>query len=148
MSAETIFSDLSAAWRLLPFPVLFVLVIVAGLAWLYVEYLFTRAARAAVKRPAPLLPWVSEVVAWLMRISWWLIWVWLVLFLAITGTLIAQELTGREATPITQALLALAAAWRRSYALLVSWLPDPLAPWLSSAPSGQAILPLRRQPLR
>lgn len=148
MNAETIFADLGAAWQLLPFPTLFVLVIVAGLAWLYVEYLVTRTARAAVKRPAPLLPWVSEVVVWLMRIGWWLIWLWLVFFLAIAGTLVMQELAGRATSPFAQTLLALAAAWRRGYELLVSWLPGPLAIWLSAAPSGQASLPLREQPLR
>lgn len=125
MNANSLMNSLDWAMESLPFPMLLLYVIAVGLLWLFAEAMLTRTARAMPgwRRPFPVLPVVSEVVAWTVRGSSWLLWTWALLYVALA----AAHWSSTQLTPawsgVTAALLDIAAAWRQTYVVVVGLLP-------------------------
>ena len=129
MSAESMIANLRWGMETLPFPALLLYVIALGLLWLFVESLLTRTARATPgwRKPFPVLPWISEVAAWVTRGSSWLLWTWAVLYFVLVAVhWSAAQDAGANLAGISEALLGLADAWQRVYSTLVGVLPPVL----------------------
>lgn len=125
MNTQTVFAGLDWAMEQLPFPALLLYGIGLGLLWLFIEALFTRTARATPKwrKPFPVLPAVSEAVAWMIRGSSWLLWAWALLYIALAAIHIFDPQLTPAWTGIATVLIDVAGAWRQTYGIVVGMLP-------------------------
>lgn len=124
--SSLITETLLTSWNLAPFPFLLVYVFLLGAAWLYAEFQLTRIFRLTPgwRKAGPLLPQISMALAWVMRISRILLWLWVCFFLILTGVLLADRLVYGQQMPWTAALLTAAGYWRTGYETAVGYLPE------------------------
>ena len=122
---EEFVSILQSTWEYVPFPVPLLLVIAGGFAWLWLELQTTRAGRALPgwRRPLPLLPEISVVGIWAIRISWILLRVWIVLFVAMAFIFWIQSITGYSDW-LGDVTLIIGRVWRGAYDISMEWLLD------------------------
>lgn len=125
MNTDTILNSMNRAMESLPFPTLLLYVIAGGLLWLFAEAMITRTARATPgwRKPVPVLPIVSEVIAWTVRGSSWLLWTWALLYFALTAALWSNTQITPAWSGVAAALLDIAAVWSRTYSAVVGVLP-------------------------
>lgn len=130
MNTDTILPALRWGMETLPFPALLLYLIVLGLAWLFVESLLTRTARATPgwRKPFPVLPLLSEAAAWLTRGSSWLLWAWAILYVMLVGVhwlTLQGDASGLAWANDT--LLGVARTWHQGYDTLMDILPPVVA---------------------
>jgi hypothetical protein len=148
MIIEDMVSAIKLAWQMAPFPFLFLLIIVAGFVWLWVECQSTRLLRATPgwRRPAPIMPGISLVSVGIIRVLWILMWLWLVLFIVLAITVGLALGNADVPAPVVDGALGVGRVWNQGYRLLADRLPDEAPDWLRPAPVEPAdlLLPLIR----
>jgi len=124
-----------------PFPLLFIVFILLGFAWLWLEYQITRVGRAvsAWHRPFPILAEISRISVWIIRISWILMWVWLVLYLILASSFWAVRNIPDYPVSLHRDLITIGHIWQQIYAFLEAKLLAPAPHWLK--PSVALIKP-------
>jgi hypothetical protein len=128
MTLDMVWTSLRAAWEALPFPILFLYLILLFFVWLGFEYWTTRMGRATPgwRRPLPVLPVISTAAVWGIRICTWLFWAWLVFFLVLTMTILWERVAGGPAFA-ADVLYSISDIWRNLYAQLVNFVPQAFA---------------------
>ena len=125
MNTKPILDSLNWSMEQLPFPALFLYLIALGLLWLFVEAMVTRSARATPgwRKPVPILPAVSEVAAWTVRGSSWLLWTWTFLYFALAAAYWASTQVNPSWAAATETMTGIAGVWRQTYVALTGFLP-------------------------
>lgn len=136
MILEDIFSAVKLAWQIAPFPILLLALIIAGFAWLWIEFQATRVLRATPgwRRPAPLMPGISIVSVGVIRVLWILIWVWLALFIVLALAIGLALSTVNVPRPVVDGVVSAGRAWNQGYRLLADRLPEEAPAWLRPVP--------------
>ncbi len=96
MQSDQLIEAMHIAWKFVPFPLSFIVLIVLSFAWLGIEYLITRWSRRIPmwKRPIPGLPVVSEIAIWLIQLSKLVFVLWIILFSLVWGTIWIDRKSG------------------------------------------------------
>jgi hypothetical protein len=114
------------SWRLAPFPLLLLYLFLLGAVWLFVEFQITRVFRHTPgwRRAGPILPQVSLIFFWVMRISRTIFWLWLILFLALFSSQLADQLIYGYRTQLSAGVIIIASYWRTGYEMVTGLLPE------------------------
>ena len=125
MSVGAIVDALSGAWQYAPLPFLFLFVVLGGYVWLWIESRLTRVGRAMPgwRRPWPLLPEVSYVSIWLIRLSWLLLLAWIVLFVVLAINTWAMRSMPSYPPSLSRGILSAGETWHRGYSFLTGIFP-------------------------
>jgi len=127
LNPQALLATLDWGMETLPFPFLLLYVIGTGLAWLLLEAWLTRTARATPgwRKPFPVLPVISEMTAWFVRGSSWLLWIWAVLYFVLVGVRWYEQQNVGVAG-VSDSLLAVARTWQQTYGAVIGVLPQPV----------------------
>jgi len=125
MSVQTIIDVIKWTWCYMSFPWLLLLVTLAAVMWLWVEYQGTRVGRKTpgLHRRIPILPEISLAAVFAIRLSWLLVRLWAILFLIMVAIGIALT---QKALPddIARSIFSVSQYWREGNIWLVDKLPD------------------------
>ncbi len=135
MDFEGILLIFEQAGSYAPFPFLLVVLILLAFAWLWVEYQITRVGRAISvwRRPFPVLAEISRVSVWIIRLSWALMWVWLILFVVLVASFWAVRTVPGYPISVHRDVLIVGHLWRQVYDFFANILLAPAPPWLRPA---------------
>jgi len=142
MDIQGMLAIFKLAWSYAPFPFLLVVLILLAFAWLWVEYQVTRAGRAIPgwHRPVPILPGISRVSAWIIRLSWTLMWVWLILFMVLSASVWAERNVLDYSVSPHQGVLTAGRIWHQGYDFAAGKLLAPAPDWLKPSTTEPADL--------
>ncbi len=117
-----VFLDIAkATWRLVTFPWFFLILIVLGFAWLWVEKQLTRIGRSisSLQGPIPITPFISSISIFLIIWSKRIIYLWGFLYVGSVIVFYFAQQSSDIPPEITKYVFRIGTFWHDIYALLI-----------------------------